>query len=173
MKLEYTLTLSDYKAAQVLHRRQKFTRRLAVWIWPALTLLGLAGMIAFTLTNHSELFVDSIALTAGALFITIWMPVARWYAIRKCFKQLFPPTRTDRSSAIDIDDERILSAVPGVSEGKIFWQGLLQFAQDNKVTMLYTSELIFIFFPTSVLTPEQREELKGMVKRRGVKSFIC
>lgn len=173
MKLTYTLTLDDYKAAQVLHRRQKFTRQLAVWIWPALTLSGLAAMVTFTLTNHSELFADSIALTGGALFITIFMPCARWYALRKCFKQLFPPTRTDRSSAIDIDDERILSAVPGVSEGKIFWRGLLQFAQSEKVTMLYISEIRFIFFPTSVLTPEQREELKEMVKRHGVKSFIC
>jgi hypothetical protein len=63
--------------------------------------------------------------------------------------------------------------VPGVSEGKIFWQGLLQFAQNNKVTMLYTGEMRFIFFPTSVLTPEQREELKVMVTRHGVKSYIC
>lgn len=173
MKLTYTLTLDDYKAAQVLHRRQKFTRQLAVWIWPALTLLGLAAMVAFTLTDHSELFVDSLAVTAGALFITVWMLAARWYLLRKCFKQLFPPTRIDRSSAIDIDDEQILSAVPGVSEGKIFWQGLLQFAQNNKVTMLYISELRFIFFPTSVLTLEQREELKELVKRHGVKSFIC
>jgi len=173
MKLAYTLTLNDYKAAQVLHRRQKFTRQLAVWIWPALTLFGLAAMVAFTITNHSELFADSIALTFGALFITIFMPVARWHAVRRCFKQLFPPTRTDRSSAIDIDDDRILSAVPGVSEGKIFWQGLLQFAQDKKVTMLYTSEMRFIFFPTSVLTLEQREALKEMVERHGVKSFIC
>jgi hypothetical protein len=173
MKLTYTLTLNDYKAAQVLHRRQKFIRRLAVWIWPALALFGLAAMVPFTATNHSELFADSIAFTAGALFITIAMPVVRWYAVRKCFKQLFPPTRTDRSSAIDIDEERILSAVPGVSEGKIFWQGLLQFAQNNKVTMLYTGEMRFIFFPTSVLTPEQREELKVMVTRHGVKSYIC
>jgi hypothetical protein len=173
MKLIYTLTLGDYKAAQILHRKQKFTRQLAVWIWPAFVLIGLAAMVAFTLTNHSELFADSLAFTVGALFITIFMPVARWYAVRKCFKQLFPPTRTDRSSAIDIDEERILSAVPGVSEGKIFWQGLLQFAQSDKVTMLYISEIRFIFFPTTVLTPEQREELKDMVKRHGVKSFIC
>jgi hypothetical protein len=173
MKLTYTLTLGDYKAAQVLHRRQKFTRQLAVWILPALTLFGLAAMVAFSLTNHPELFADSMALVGGALFITIFMPVARWYAIRRCFMQLFPPTRTDRSSAIDIDDERILSAVPGVSEGKIFWQGLLQFAQDNKVTMLYLSEIRFILFPTSVLTPEQRAELKGMMTRHGVKAFIC
>jgi hypothetical protein len=173
MRLTYTLTLDDYKAAQVLHRKQKFIRQLAVWIWPALALFGLAAMIAFTLTNHSELFADSVAFTVGALFITISMPVVRWYAVRKCFKQLFPPTRTDRSSAIDIDDDRILSAVPGVSEGKIFWQGLLQFAQDNKVTMLYTGQMRFIFFPTSVLTPRQREELTEMVTRHGVKTFIC
>jgi hypothetical protein len=173
MKLTYTLTLDDYKAAQVLHRRQKFTRRLAIWIWPALALFGLAAMVVFTITNHSELFADSTALTAGAFVVTLGMPIARWYSVRKCFKQLFPPTRADRSSAIDIDDERILSAVPGVSEGKIFWQGILRFAQDNKVTMLYTGEMRFLFFPSSVLTPEQREELKVMMKRHEVKSFIC
>jgi hypothetical protein len=173
MKLTYTLTLDDYKAAQVLHRRQKFTRQLAVWIWPTLALFGLAGMVAFIHTRHSELFADSAAFTAGTLFITLSMPVMRWYAVRKCFKQLFPPTRTDRSSAIDIEDERIISAMPGVSEGKIFWPGILRFAQNDSVTMLYIGELKMLFFPTSALTPEQREELKEMMKRHGVKSFIC
>src|SRR5579859_2103609 len=114
MKLTYTLTLDDYSAAQVLHRRQKFSRQFAVWIWPALLMLGLSGMMAFKLTGHPELFADSAALTGGALFLTIWMAIGRSYALRKSFRQLFPPTRTDRSSAIDIDDDRILSAVPGV-----------------------------------------------------------
>jgi hypothetical protein len=142
-------------------------------MWPALVLIALAGMVAFRLTHHSELFADSLAVACGALFLTIWMPIGRWYALRKCFKQLFPPARTERSSALDIDDERVLSVIPGVSEGKILWQGIWHFAQNDIVTMLYIGESRFLFFPTAVLTPEQREELKGVVKRHGVKSYLC
>lgn len=173
MKLNYTLTLDVYRAAQALHRRQKFTRQLAIWIWPALVILGLIGMIAFAVSRHEELFADSAAFTSGALFISLWMPIGRWYTVRKCFKQLFPPARTDPSSSLEIDAEQIVSSIPGVSEGKILWRGILQFAQDNEVTMIHTTESRFLFFPTAVLTPGQREELKQIVIRNAVKSYIC
>ena len=119
MKLEYTLTIECYKAAQILHRKQKFVRQLAVWIWPSLTLVALFGILVFSITHHLELLKDSIALIAGGLFITVWMPIERWCNLCRCFKQLFPPTRTTRSSSLDIDQDRIVSSVPGVSEGKI------------------------------------------------------
>jgi hypothetical protein len=173
MKLEYILTIETYKAAQILHRKQKLSRQLTVWVWPSLAILALLGTVVFSITHHRELVVDSAAAAAGALFLTIWMPVGRWYNLRKCFKQLFPPARTNRSSFLVIDEEQIVSAVPGVSESRILWRGILFFAQDRKVTMLYTSESRFLFFPTDVLTPMQREDLNEMVNRHGVRNFIC
>jgi hypothetical protein len=165
MKLTYTLTLKDFKAAQALHRRQKFVRQLAVWAWPALTFLGLIGMFFASINNYSEIFSDSISLTGGALFLTIWMPVVRWYSFRRAFKQLFPPTRTDRSTWLDIDDERIISTIPGVSEGRFFWSAILAFAQDEKVTLLYIRKNAFLFIPNCAFSTTERAELNDLVAR--------
>ena len=173
VKLVYTLTLKDFKAAQILHRRQKFTRRFSIWVWPSVAILGIIGILLSSVSHHPELFADFSALAAGALFITIWMPIGRWYCLHKAFKQLFPPTRTDPSSSLDINEERILSGVPGVSEGTILWRGILLFAQNERITMFYISELRFLFFPTNVLTPDQREELKQMAMHHGTKTYLC
>jgi hypothetical protein len=83
--------------------------------------------------------------------------------LRKCFKQLFPPHRTDRTSRLEVSDECIISSVPGVSEGKIFWPGVFAFAQNDRVTMIFLAPKRFLFFPTTALLPEQRTELNQLV----------
>ena len=166
MQLTYTLTLRDFKAAVRLHARQKFSRRVTVvmyvWIAPLVALLLIAN---YALLPHTRLSHGNIAMLAILLFC-MSLPVMHYRNIRKQFKQLFPPARTDRSSSIDIDEERILSGVPGVSEGKIFWQGVCAFAQDEKITMIYVAENKFLFFPTSILSPDQRVELNTLVESK-------
>ena len=168
MKLDYTLTFADFKAAVKLHSRQKFSRRviLFVYVWLA-PIMALLLIVSFLLSPHGELSDGSIAMFAVLLFCVL-LPVMHYREIHKQFKQLFPPTRTDRSSSIDIDDERILSGVPGVSEGKIFWPGVLAFAQNEKITMIYLSENKFLFFPTLTMSLAQRSELNDLVSRHVV-----
>jgi hypothetical protein len=169
MKLDYTLTFADYRASVKLHSRQKFSRRviLFVYIWLA-PITALLLIVSYLLSPHGELSDGSIAMFAVLLFCVL-LPVMHYREVHKQFKQLFPPTRTDRSSSIDIDDERILSGVPGVSEGKIFWPGILAFAQDDKITMIYLSEDKFLFFPTSTMSSVQRSELIALVERNMVR----
>jgi hypothetical protein len=173
MKLTYTLTLADFEAAQQLHIRQKLGRRIKFIIFyraiPILTAALWIASIVFVLIGERKPLEALIPFDAGLPIMAIGLPICRYYNMRKCFKQLFPPTRTDRSSSIDIDEDRIFSAVPGVSEGKYFWTGVLAFAQDEKVTMLYIAETRFLFFPTSALSPEQRTELNDLVARHVTK----
>jgi len=169
MKFTYTLTFADFKAAVKLHSRQKFSRRVAlfvnIWLAPIVALLLI---VSFMLSPLRQLPNGSFFMLAVLLFC-ILLPVMHHRYVRNQFKQLFPPTRTDRSSSIDIDDEQIYSGVPGVSEGKIFWSGILAFAQDEKITMIYLAENKFLFFPTVVMSSTQRTELNDLVARHGVK----
>jgi hypothetical protein len=103
------------------------------------------------------------------LWIAVYLPAWRAYTIRKCFKQIFSPARTDRNSLIDIDADRIISTVPGVSEGRFFWNAILAFAQDEKITLLYIRKNAFLFFPTPAMSPTQQTELSDLVVRHGVK----
>jgi len=130
--------------------------------------LAIAGVVAIIL-NERHPFLKSGALLwaveGGLLWLTIYLPAWQAYAMRKCFKQIFPPGRTDGSSSIDIDADRIVSTVPGVSEGKFFWTGIVAVAQDEKVTLLYIRKHAFLFFPTQAMSPAQRNELNDLVAR--------
>ncbi|MGD0735675.1 MAG: YcxB family protein [Terracidiphilus sp.] len=167
MKLTYTLTINDYKAAQRLHLRQRLGRRLAFTFWyVAVPILAAAGALAFALLDVSKLTHFAaiyFGIEAALVWLSIYLPLMRFYTMRKCFKQMFPPSRTDRTSSIDIDDERAVSTIPGVSEGKFFWSAIIDFAQDDKVTLLYIRKKAFLFFPTSALSTDERAELNALV----------
>jgi hypothetical protein len=111
------------------------------------------------------LIVPDVALVVIALLV----PLLRTYRIRKSYKRLFPPNRSDRNWYIDIDNERILSTVPGIGEGKYLWTGILSFAQDRKITMFYITEVQYLPIPTNALSPEQRTELDELVARNVVR----
>jgi hypothetical protein len=82
---------------------------------------------------------------------------------------LFTPGRLDRNWSIDIDDERIVSSVPGICESKILWSGVFAFVQNDRIISLYISENQYISIPTGALTRDQRIELNDLVARNMVR----
>ena len=169
MNLSYTLSLQDYQAALKLHRRLKFTRRAGPFIWPVLLLVSAVVFVFASLHNDNELAAYAIAIGAGSLTGTVLLPVLRIWNTRRCFKQIFSPSQLDRTIRLDIDHERILSVIPGHSEGKIFWPAVHRFAQNDRATLIYLAERKFLFFPTSALSPGERSELANLVAQKGVK----
>jgi len=177
MKLEYTLTLADFRAAQRLHFRQTRGRRLRWAFWtivvPALAALGLIAFLLLDMSRITRYASILFGIECGLLSIAIINPVARYYRMRKAFGVLFPPTRTERTSTLEINEESVLSSIPGVSEGKFFWKALTDFAQDERITLLYITKTRFLFFPTSAMTGLQRDELKALVARHLAKGLPC
>jgi hypothetical protein len=168
MQLTYKLSLADYKAALALHDRQKFTRRLGhtflFIVMPSLAVLVLLfqGYLAFTQVGY---IARNPPVTLVVFFVFLLLPALRLYGTHKQFSRLFSNSPTDRSVSIDIDEERIISAIPGRSEGKFFWQAILKFAQDEKGTLFYIAENRFLFIPTQALSSAQRDELADLVAR--------
>jgi hypothetical protein len=167
MKLNYTLTLADWKAALKLHRHKKYFRRFGVLIWFIFSVACLT--LALFCNSQSELFAQFIALGAGTLAVAIVSPFMRAYIDKRGYRRLFSPACKDRSFYIDIDDDRILSGLPGVNEEKYFWNAIVGFAQDKKMTLLYLDKDKFLLFPTYALSPDQRTELNDIIARHVVK----
>jgi hypothetical protein len=172
MQLTYTLTLAHLRAAQRLHIRQKMHRRLNFLFWQRLIPIlapfaALSAIYLWSLDSHRAPHGAAYMFGAacGLVFAAIYFPSMREYSIRKGFKSLFPPARTDRRSSIDIDEARIFSKIPGVSEGKVFWSGVVAFAQDQDVTLIYFREKVFLFFPTTAMSSAQCVELTDLVTR--------
>jgi len=166
MKLTYTLTLDDYKAAQGLHRRQTFGRRAIWFLWlrmmPGIGLLMLAWAL-FTGSGQKAAFSQNPPVMLLVPIIFLLVPLINHNLVRKQFNQLFPSTARDLS--IDIDEERIVCTNPGVSDSRLLWNAVVEFTQDERITMLYISKLRFLFFPTQIMSPSQRSELNDLVAR--------
>jgi hypothetical protein len=172
MKLTYRRTFENYKAANQLHIRLAKSRRVKDLIFflgiPILAAgLFMAIVVAAVAGSHGAVeFL--VPLEAGSLWFAISLPLLRAANLRKCFKRSHSPNRTDPNSYLEITEEGIFCSVPGVCEGRIFWPGVFAFAQDDSVTLIYTAPKRFLFFPTSVLAPEQRDELDRLIDRHRV-----
>jgi len=169
MKLTYTLTLDDYRASLRLHKRQNLGRRIHFFIYdvlfPSFAVVAIMGTIGAYAFGQPDLVDDLLVPDVALVTISVFVQLLRSYRIRKLYKQLFPPGRIDRNWSIEMDDERILSTVPGVGEGKYFWTGIQAFAQNEKITMLYITESQYLAVPTCALSEEQRTELNDLVAR--------
>jgi len=71
--------------------------------------------------------------------------------------------------SINIDNEYVLSEIPGVFAEKHFWNTIMAFVQDEKITLLYVYEDRFLLFPTAILSPDQRTELNDLVEHNNVR----
>jgi hypothetical protein len=169
MKLEYNITLADWKAAIRLHSRQKLGRRIHFFIFdyviPALAVLSLAYIIFANLSGREDT-VDALLVPVSALvLLAILLPIVRNYQIKKSFKGIFPPSETGPGYSLDIDDERILSTRPGLGEAKYYWKGICGLARNEKIILLYISEILFLGIPPKRLSPDQRAELNDLLAR--------
>jgi len=78
---------------------------------------------------------------------------------------MFPPSRTSPTTTIEIDEVRIIEDNPGAEEIRVGWAGVLDFIQDERITLIYIGVGRFFLFPTPILSAEQRAELDDLVKR--------
>jgi hypothetical protein len=144
-------------------------RRFGILIWPVALIISLVGALVFNAGGHPELFADCLAIGAGSLWLTLAFPILRFVNTRRCFKRLFLSAYPNRSVTAEISEECIVSTIPGVSEGKFFWNAILGFVQDEKATLLYVGKARFLIIPTPAMSSEQRSELDGLVARNIVR----
>ena len=169
MKISYTPTLADYRAGLRLHYRRKMLRRVThlvgLWSMPLVVISFLISSIYRLATTGQERSPGEISWMLLALLFTLAIPASRYFAIRRQFRNIFPPSRADIEVTIDINEERIISSLPGWGEGKYFWNSILDFAQDQKATLLYVRKNLFLFFPTQAMSPAQQAELNQIIAK--------
>jgi len=159
--------MANYKAALRLHRSQRLGRRLNRFIYPFLTFLLL--FITLCLKSGSEVFGELFALGKFCLLMSIAMPFVRSFNRRKCFRRMFLSAQEDSQMYTDIDSECLVSEIPGVFVERYFWNTIVGFAQNEKVTLLYVYKDRFVLFPTTILSQAQRAELNDLVARNLVR----
>jgi hypothetical protein len=175
MTLEYTITLADFKAAHRLDRHQSPGSRIKiVSLNVVIPLLAVLGLVIWPFLNITERTPMSEAGTLTIIeillvYLSIAVPISRYRQTRKGFERLPPAAKTGRGCSIEFGDEGIVSSIPGLAVAKFFWSAIVSFAQDEKVTLLYTGIDRFIFFPTRALSVDQRAELSDLIAHHVVK----
>ncbi len=165
MRFDFTITLEDYKVALKLHRKRKLRRRILPWIWPALFLISLVLLVVGSLNKNTEMIEQAILLAAWSLCAIAALPILRFALTLRGYRQMFPPTRSGRTSTIEIDDQRIIEENPGTEEMRLPWTGVMGFTQNDRVTLIYINSCRFFLFPTPALSPAQKAELNELVAR--------
>jgi hypothetical protein len=178
MKLSFTLTLADFKAAYRLHHSQKLGGRggytfLFIWL-PIMAFLGLILFIVLSFYGDQELANGSsgFAIFSVLCLCSLYLLARRSFVIRRQVKansRKFPPHQSDINKIVDIDDERIIVVIPESYESKFFWKVVVAFAQDDLMSLIYITRKHFILIPARVMSPDQRTELNDIIARHVTK----
>jgi len=172
VNVSYTVTFADYKAALRLHRRQKLSRRLSFVLWfiavPVIATIGLIIFLIFDLSKVMHYASVLFGIECGLIWISLFLPVWALYSTRKCYKQIFQASGKKRTIELDVTDESVRSVVPGVNEGKFFWNENMAFVADDRVILVYVAKKRFILIPSSFLSQAQVKELQATISRNKV-----
>jgi len=164
MRLEFPLAFADFRAAFRLYRSQSLIGRLNPFIWPILTVLCLG--LAIVSNVKSELFAQAVGIGVASAWLSVGLPIARLVNPFRSYRRIVPKAQSTQRCFAEIDDEHVVFGVDGVFEFRYSWKGIRGFAQNKRITLLFTSKYSFLLFPTNAMTSQQAEELKMIVARR-------
>lgn len=163
MRVEWVLEYQDYLAAQNLFNRSSFWRRISIftlkWLLPAIAII-----IALLLVEKNGW---SFALENGwsVLLFGFMFRFIYWLSLRKGYKRIFLNGDSTKPVYMEINDEQILSGIPGSSEGKFFWPTVLKFSEDEQIVLLYLSKRLFLIIPKNKIAPAEWSEMKQTIQR--------
>lgn len=165
MKIEYELTLADFKAARAIHRRQKLSRRLIPWMGPILLAISVIGFVAGSVIPNMQLASQSFGLAAGAIVLTIGIPLSNTLGIRRSYNRLFHADKKERRSILEMNDDWISRRLSGMSELKVLWSGVYDVIQNDRIALIYTNKDCFLIIPMRSVSPDERSEINSLFAR--------
>lgn len=170
MKIDYSLTLADYQAAQFLHWRQtpgrRFTHFLVyegIPIVAAATGCVIAKRVGLFGSAMPYWFEASLGMGIAIIYLKLTAKRRNAKLYRKQYERRFPAGK--RAGWIEATESGISSAVFGTEAESFQWDSFVGLAQDEKMTLFYVAENRFLLFPTPAKGSPQRAELDALVAR--------
>lgn len=161
MRLTYDITLRDYREAWWLHIRSDFSRRLTVLIlYRIIPVLGLfAFYCAWWIWQNEQ---DTTETLAWIIIGSMWSALVLVPSFR--IRRLYAQSGMNRGNwNIDISSDGVVITQPGMVESRYKWASIQRFVEDNRVLLLYVSQIRFIPVPRRVLSADQQEELHRLL----------
>jgi len=176
MTVEYTTSFEDYKAAQALYLRSRRGARLrfALWMYG----LPILSIVCTTMAIRDIRSIDTqrvdpfgpIAILS--IFMTFFVVVLRPYNLRRLYLKKRKLAGVENLSRVEFgfDETLVRSGYPERSEGQFRWNSIVDYAENQKIFLLFLSQKMFLYVPKRVLAEEQWQELRELLLQNGKKS---
>jgi hypothetical protein len=146
------------------------------WVW-GLPVAGVATVLAWvaTLLGSQLVWVKTMAALSGfGIWFLAVIPLSRMLTMRRAWKRLLPPrTRKARKAMVavelEFDETQVISRLPGRNEGRFFWPAIVDYAEDEKLALIFVAPKRFLFVPRRAMPDEAWVQLRGYVAARGLR----
>jgi hypothetical protein len=164
VRFEYEVTYANCLDAQRLYRRHRWTQAVVFGLFccvlPLVGVLFCLPLLAFIVFGYESSLVDISRNLAplGFLFVVIWLVVMSSY--RRYWKKIIPEserkpsTKTKIPVALELTEDQLISILPDRSEGRFMWAALPDFAEDEKIALVFVKKKQFIFIPKRAIPEE-------------------
>jgi hypothetical protein len=169
MTIHYKLTFEDYLAAQKIHTRSSLWRRFAllIWLWilPGIGFLFLLLLLSLKFSNNPPADNSGIFTFAWLSSLFIVFRLLRAYSFRKQYAQIFPAGFADSECYFLIDDQQIVSEIPGATIGRYTWPVILDYRREDKISIIYVRKNFFLIVSLSSLSADEISEFDSFFTR--------
>ncbi len=161
---EYVLLKQDFLNAQKLFRRSRPKAAISYWLYfwvcPILGCVAIGITLFGLAAKRPHLVTLVVPFAVGGLVFAIFVPVHRWYQLRRAWNNCVPASLRGKPVTFQFDDTQLISTVPGRSEGRFFWSAVLDLAEDSQLALLFVREKNFLFIPKTALTAEAWDRVR-------------
>ena len=161
---EYVSSQQEYVDAQRLHRRNRRSAALryylVFWLVPLLSVL----FLLFTVTTWTAKGMDAtqpfFSVAGLALYLVLFLTFALWRAKQKAWKTTQDRRPNNEPLTVQFDKLQIISAIPGVSNGRFFGSAFKDYAEDEHITLIYPRPKLFLFLPKRAMPASEWDRLR-------------
>ncbi|HZY61989.1 MAG TPA: YcxB family protein [Edaphobacter sp.] len=173
MRYDYVLRFDDYQDSQKLYLRHRRSAAVFyyfyVWVLPIVGLLSCALFVASRYGFYPESSASFAGFAAAGLWFALFVPIIQVVGRRRCWKRLIPTGMKGKSKSIEIpvslefNDEQVISAIPGKSEGRFYWSAIVDFAENEKIVLLFVHKKRFLFIPKRAMSADTWNEFRNLL----------
>jgi len=171
MRIEYEPTREDLKATYLAHSNRSTT--CAILHFFGSRFAPCAAVIFFIMVHYDTMNPWLFQLPPVMVALTVASFIDRRLAPRRFLRSMFPAGVTDRRIVVEVDDEKIVSSIPGATRYEYSWGSISLFLCNAQVNLLYVSPGRFILIPNRALTTEEKAALNETIARKGIKRKSC
>jgi hypothetical protein len=162
IRLQFTLTLDDYVAAQRLHAKRGWWPRLILVL--AYTLVPFLGVLWLLFTASFIRIADSPALFVFELGVGLFLVSFPLY-LRLRWKRCYRRTRTEPGDCTIEFDRSMIRIQQSKMRSEVEWPAVRSLSENKKVFLLYLAAAKFVVIPKRICSEQQIEELHSLFQQ--------